>query len=145
MEEHRSHKPESSILSSATKYDSYAVKSVTLTKEHFGTHQHISRELLDDCGMVKFEQNNNWILDGMLFTLHAYMWGEGLQTKVFITPRTWWDRTKERWFPKWALKRWPVEYEKTVWEAKALYPDFGREQLGRQHIVIIQTKEEHNG
>lgn len=25
-------------------------------------------------------------------------------------PATWWDAVKERWFPEWAQKRWPVEW-----------------------------------
>jgi hypothetical protein len=25
-------------------------------------------------------------------------------------PATWWDAFKERWFPAWAKKRWPVEW-----------------------------------
>lgn len=26
-------------------------------------------------------------------------------------PSTWWDAFKHRWFPKWALRRWPVNFE----------------------------------
>jgi hypothetical protein len=25
-------------------------------------------------------------------------------------PKDWWEALKERWFPEWAKKRWPVEY-----------------------------------
>ena len=27
-------------------------------------------------------------------------------------PMTWWDALKDRFFPKWALKRWPAKYKK---------------------------------
>ena len=27
-------------------------------------------------------------------------------------PATWWDAVKERWYPKWALRRWPVKYQR---------------------------------
>jgi hypothetical protein len=27
-------------------------------------------------------------------------------------PKTWWDHLKERWFPRWALHRWPVQRER---------------------------------
>ncbi len=26
-------------------------------------------------------------------------------------PADWWEAFKERWFPKWALQRWPVKYK----------------------------------
>lgn len=25
-------------------------------------------------------------------------------------PATWWDAVKERWFPAWAKRRWPIAY-----------------------------------
>ena len=28
----------------------------------------------------------------------------------FKAPLDWWQAVKERWFPRWALLRWPVEY-----------------------------------
>jgi len=27
-------------------------------------------------------------------------------------PATWWDAFKERWFPAWAKRRWPVRHRK---------------------------------
>lgn len=29
-------------------------------------------------------------------------------------PATWWDAVKERWYPTWAKRRWPVRYEKVT-------------------------------
>lgn len=31
-------------------------------------------------------------------------------------PADWWEALKERWFPKWMLRRWPVKYTKRVVE-----------------------------
>jgi hypothetical protein len=28
--------------------------------------------------------------------------------RVLEVPANWWEHLKERWFPQWALKRWPV-------------------------------------
>lgn len=36
------------------------------------------------------------------------MWREERMLKV---PANWWQHFKQRWFPKWALRRWPVLYE----------------------------------
>lgn len=29
-------------------------------------------------------------------------------------PSDWWEAFKERWFPKWMLRRWPVNYKRKV-------------------------------
>ena len=38
-------------------------------------------------------------------------------------PLDWWQSFKERWFPKWVLRRWPVRYHYEKWEACAMLPD----------------------
>lgn len=49
----------------------------------------------------------------LLVKLDAYF--AGVPTRRFTVyrrwPKDWWQAFKERWFPSWALKRWPVEYE----------------------------------
>jgi hypothetical protein len=44
----------------------------------------------------------------------------GKRGAVLRVPDTWWDHTKERWFPAWALRRWPVQYREH--EARLLLP-----------------------
>ena len=58
-------------------------------------------------------------------------------------PADWWQHFKERWFPKWALRRFPVRYthrlghpRKTI-DASAYYPDFkieGHDPWVRLHL-----------
>lgn len=36
---------------------------------------------------------------------------DSLEKEAARFPKTWWDAFKLRWFPKWALKRWPAEWE----------------------------------
>lgn len=33
------------------------------------------------------------------------------QERMLKVPANWWEHFKQRWYPKWALKRWPVLYE----------------------------------
>ncbi len=33
------------------------------------------------------------------------------EQRILKTPANWWEHFKQRWFPRWALKRWPVLYE----------------------------------
>lgn len=52
-------------------------------------------------------------------------------------PEDWWQHVKERWFPSFLLKRFPVKYKKYV--ATVFYPDLPipREQ---NHIVIREVE-----
>lgn len=36
-------------------------------------------------------------------------------------PKTWWDAFKARWFPTWATRRWPIEYERIDIEQKIFH------------------------
>lgn len=50
-------------------------------------------------------------------------------------PRDWWQAFKARWFPAWALRRWPVEETVVTFEVRALYPKVA---LPRQeHYLMV--------
>lgn len=36
-------------------------------------------------------------------------------------PATWWDAVKDRWYPAWAKKRWPVNYTIHKLDIGAIY------------------------
>jgi len=40
-------------------------------------------------------------------------------------PADWWEAFKERWFPRWLLKRYPVKYHEETVEAREIYPTVG--------------------
>lgn len=51
--------------------------------------------------------------DDLLLSLDTYLHGI-TQQKISLHkrwPRTWWDALKDRWFPHWAQKRWPPQYD----------------------------------
>ncbi len=53
-------------------------------------------------------------LRALVLSLYAYVAGvpkEHLKIQR-RWPKTWRDAFKERWFPAWWLRRWPVEYDK---------------------------------
>ena len=54
------------------------------------------------------------IIDGLAIQLCASIWGMPRERLVIDRqwPADWWQATKERWFPAWWLRRWPVRYEK---------------------------------
>jgi len=62
-------------------------------------------------------------LDSLIgVSVRGFIWGEPLQKKTIRAPSNWWQHFKERWFPGWAKRRWPVQYRVEILEAHALYP-----------------------
>ena len=47
----------------------------------------------------------------MVASIKGYLWSEELGHKCLEVPYDWWEHFKQRWFPSWATKRWPVLWE----------------------------------
>ncbi len=73
------------------------------------------RRELDRSGMSQLDFNVvvSDVARGMAVELRAYLWGETLGNISIHEewPRDWWQAFKDRWFPLWALTRWPVRYQ----------------------------------
>jgi hypothetical protein len=50
------------------------------------------------------------------------VYGKELGTITMEVPLDWWEHFKERWFPVWALRRWPVRYHRHTSTGWHLYP-----------------------
>ena len=48
--------------------------------------------------------------------------GRELEQVEHTYPADWWQACKERWFPAWVLRRWPVRWARVRLTAKELYP-----------------------
>ena len=50
----------------------------------------------------------------LVLQLSTYVHGMTKERIVYQRswPVTWWDHFKERWFPGWALARWPAKYDR---------------------------------
>lgn len=58
----------------------------------------------------------------LTISLKQAIWYQELHRHPVQTPQDWWEHLKERWFPRWALRRWPVQYENYDVILGALYP-----------------------
>jgi hypothetical protein len=52
-------------------------------------------------------------------------------------PSTWWDAFKEKWFPAWALARWPAKFR--AYQARAFYPNLPlpNTKIGTEYVMWI--------
>lgn len=53
-------------------------------------------------------------------------------------PKDWWQAFKARWFPQWALRRWPVKERRVEWvvDIKCAYPHF-RPALPKEKMKLV--------
>ena len=70
----------------------------------------------------------------MAFEVVHYTYGQSAEETV-THPATWWDAFKLRFFPAWALKRWPAQWTRVVVKAQALFPNLRVDR--RRHDMHI--------
>lgn len=117
-----------------------AVKTLELTKERFTAGTMIGKAVLENAA-VRVEEAFGF--DALLVRLDAFVWSHTDRTEVVGKyPSTWWDAVKARWYPLWALRKWPVQYTKVIAEVKVLYPDL---VLPNQRTAtVVRTTIEHD-
>ena len=82
--------------------------------------KHIDKYLLIEQRFDVFE----FTAGQMLLELRGYLLGEKTNETIITYPLDWWEAFKERWFPLWAKKRWPVKRKTHKISFNILYPDY---------------------
>lgn len=54
-------------------------------------------------------------------------------------PANWWQHFKERFFPNWALEKWPVLYKTESITIKALFPNIPVNMDGRTNDYVLHA------
>jgi len=62
------------------------------------------------------------LADEVLLRVRYHVWGEDYAHKQIRYPADWIEAVKERWFPCWAKRHWPVRYCIHDITTKAYYP-----------------------
>jgi len=114
-------------------YDELPVKRLTLERMKFSLRQILSGAFVES--MVDLEVDR--MADHIAADLTGIVLGHKFQHHEVKYPADWWQAVKERWFPRWAKKRWPVVYIVRVFDAAALYPDFRTEIPGQRVVIAL--------
>lgn len=85
--------------------DSVLFKEVVLTKIRFGLTQ------IENCypQNLRYETEHDIRLQRIIHHISWNLLGKEIETKKY--PETWWDAFKERWYPKFLKKRFPVRWD----------------------------------
>lgn len=69
--------------------------------------------------------------------------GKTVHEKVEV-PADWWQHLKQRWFPAWALRRWPARMRTIDVRVTRLCPHIKLDERNRshEHIVFLLGREE---
>lgn len=78
------------------------VKRVMHTASH-------SIDAFEELHLSNVEQYRDQMLARMVYQLKADVYGNVIESVRY--PKDWKQAFKERWFPQWLLKRYPVEYK----------------------------------
>lgn len=113
------------------------LRSVILERLPYAARQTITRAML---GQASIEQVADFVGGGFSFTLRTAIFAQRLDEQVVRYPADWWQAFKRRFFPRWALRRWPaLEVVKTM-RLYAWYPDVMVPDHRSQFVIQIRDE-----
>lgn len=99
----------------------YEIQEIVLNIERMGALRKIPLRYVD-VDRVEFSCSIERCMGEMVLSIDHYVATQQLERIEVKYPADWWQHLKQRWYPIWAIKRWPVKYTCQQMEAKALYP-----------------------
>ena len=118
-------------------------KELILEKLDIACMTSVNPQLLED---ATIDIVADMILDDFLIHLRTYVYAERVDEVMrdWIAPTDWWQAFKDRWFPAWAKRRWPVRfnYEHVELKRYVTFPEnthLWPKALGRPVIQILDS------
>lgn len=71
----------------------------------------------------------------MIQEIRGHFWAENPRSISFSFPADWIEAFKNRWFPKWALKKWPVKMTIKTLKGQLFYPCLPQTTPQHQHRI----------
>jgi hypothetical protein len=103
--------------------DQVQFNEVKLERFKFAIQQVFDEQaLFGEPPRIDIQEHTRFMADQAIMTIRQNIWGLEVQRQECKWPADWWQAFKERWYPEWAKKRWPVRYEQYVITARELYP-----------------------
>lgn len=113
-------------------------KTIELEKMKF----YVSQKLSEDYLIAGTECEYDYMHRDFCFRIKAYIYGQSKKGIEITYPDNWLEAVKERFYPKFLLKKYPVKYKIIKVDFNVLYPDFKPvEKLGNYeaHIIVERS------
>lgn len=75
----------------------------------------------------------------MRVCMERAVWGQRGDSVTVSYPADWWQHFKQRFFPRWALKRWPVLKVHETYSARVLCPDLKISRRDGTHYATVYS------
>jgi hypothetical protein len=95
------------------------IETVRLEKIKYGILMRLTEEFLRD---AKIDVIEDTLAREIEVAVRVGIFGKQHEKVECKYPADWWQAFRERFFPKWWVKRWPVAYTKMVLDVKELFP-----------------------
>jgi hypothetical protein len=87
---------------------------------------------------------NDHYLKGVQMRVRGYLLGELPLPTQIVYPEDWKEAFKERWFPSWLLRFFPVKHTVHEIQFRIMYPDFKPSLPGHKHIIRMSDMVEES-
>jgi hypothetical protein len=108
------------------------IRSLLLEPANWGSSIRFSNELLTDAVASSIVDHETKMV---MFGVRAMIWGENVHNIDY--PLDWWQAFKDRWFPEWLKKRYPVLWKK--WAVSFIYPELEARAGQKPRIAVYTT------
>ena len=85
---------------------------------------------------VSIESVYDNMMQGFAYQLRYEVLGQELDERIVSYPADWWQAFRDRWFPAWWLRRWPIRHREVRMRLLGLYPQIPINQRPVYHIDI---------
>ncbi len=121
--------------------DDMVFKKVSTEVIRMAVQSHLSRHCLENLRFDTKAMIDN-ITGDMVFQLVAGISGKQEKTEVSY-PADWWQALRQRWFPRWWLKRHPVQFKRIVTTTTHLCPHLpiGEHRTQHYHLQWLMKEE----
>jgi hypothetical protein len=117
-------------------FETLARRTIELERIQFASDYEIDAEVL---AMRTDLHTAATYAGNQLARIYHHVYGRR-SSQVVEYPATWLDAFKLRFFPAWALKRWPAELTRVEVHAQALFPDVVADRR-RDRVMLYVTDE----
>lgn len=115
----------------------YSVSEWQLPVQTYAVQSRVSAYGQELMGATKFQEFRQVMRDELVMQLKAEFASMEPQYQEFSWPTTWWDALKLRWFPRWALRRWPSDMSRITLTERTAFPDIAVPP--NQHTILLRT------